>query len=391
MRDLKFVRKKENTERYVDNIFSVVNAAKADPNGINATAGCLYDEEGKLFTFKCVFEEEAKIPAARRAAYASSPAGNSDYIELVSDFVLDGRVSNHHKAIATPGGTGAIATAVSSCLDEGDHIIYPKIAWGNYKVIASEHNLAVSTYDVYDLNDLFEKIDAVPGKVFLVINSPCENPLGQAYSLDEWKKIIAKLNSLNKEAVLLCDIAYIDYANGDPKAYFSLFNELSDNVLVLLCASCSKAFSYYGQRLGALIAIHNDEGFLDHYINLCSRLARATWSNLNNAAMINIAAVLKDRREDYERELTAARKMLKDRSELFIRQAKDCGLELYTSCDGFFVTIVCKDNASRDQFHQKLIDAHIYTIKVNQGIRVGLCSVPLKTVDGLAGRIKELM
>ena len=190
---------------------------------------------------------------------------------------------------------------------------------------------------------------------------------------------------------MLCDIAYIDYANGDPKAYFSLFNELSDNVLVLLCASCSKAFSYYGQRLGALIAIHNDEGFLDHYINLCSRLARATWSNLNNAAMINIAAVLKDRREDYERELTAARKMLKDRSELFIRQAKDCGLELYTSCDGFFVTIVCKDNASRDQFHQKLIDAHIYTIKVNQGIRVGLCSVPLKTVDGLAGRIKELM
>ena len=133
MRDMKFVRKKENTERYVDNIFSVVNAAKADPNGINATAGCLYDEEGKLFTFKCVFEEEAKIPAARRAAYASSPAGNSDYIELVSDFVLDGRVSNHHKAIATPGGTGAIATAVSSCLDEGDHIIYPKIAWATTK------------------------------------------------------------------------------------------------------------------------------------------------------------------------------------------------------------------------------------------------------------------
>ena len=43
------------------------------------------------------------------------------------------------------------------------------------------------------------------------------------------------------------------------------------------------------------------------------------------------------------------------------------------------------------QSHQKLIDHHIYTIKVNKGIRLGLCSVPYATVDGLAGKIKELM
>ena len=388
---MKFVRKKENTDRYVDTIFSVVGAAKADPVAINATAGCLYDEEGKLLTFKSVYEQEAKIPAARRAAYASSPAGNKDYIELVSDFVLDQRVSNHHGAIATPGGTGAIATAIMSCLDEGDTVIFPEIAWGNYKVIAAEHNLKMLNYDVYDLQDLFDKIDSVDGKVFVIINSPCQNPLGQAYSYEEWKKIFDKLNSLDKEAVLVCDIAYIDYATGDPKAYFSLFNEIRDNVLVLLCASCSKAFSDYGQRLGALIAVNNDPEFLDHYINLCSRLARATWSNLNNAAMINIAEVLRDHRQEYDQELEEAKQMLKKRTDLFIRQAKDCGLELYTSCDGFFVTIRYDDNKKRDEDHLKLIDHHIYTIKVNKGIRVGLCSVPLKTVDGLAYKIKELI
>ena len=47
---MKFLKENENTQRYVDSIFSVVNAAKADPLAINATAGCLYDEEGKLFT-----------------------------------------------------------------------------------------------------------------------------------------------------------------------------------------------------------------------------------------------------------------------------------------------------------------------------------------------------
>ena len=73
--------------------------------------------------------------------------------------------------------------------------------------------------------------------------------------------------------------------------YFKLFNDISDNLLVMIGASCSKAFSYYGQRLGLLITINNDKEFLDHFTNLASRLARATWSNVNNAAMLVIADV----------------------------------------------------------------------------------------------------
>ena len=388
---MRFVKENENTARYVDNIFSVVNAAKADPEAINATAGCLYDEEGKLLTFKSVYETEQTITPIQRASYAASPAGNPDYNEAVMDFVLEGRVTNHHAAIASAGGTGAIYTAVRTCLSDGDTILYPQIAWGNYKVIADEYNLKPLTYDIYDLNDLLNKIDSVEGKVFLIVNSPCENPLGCCLSYEEWQRVIDKLNHLNKEAVLLCDIAYIDYANNDPKKFFELFNDLNDDVLVLIAASCSKAFSYYGQRLGVLIAIHNDSEFLDHYVNLCSRLARATWSNLNNAGMRNIAKVLTDHKEEYLKELDEAKRMLKRRTDLFLAQAQECGLELYRFNDGFFVTVKMNDNESRDAFHKRLIDHHIYTIKVNKGIRLGLCSVPLTVVDGLANKIKELM
>ena len=388
---MKFVKENENTNRYVDNIFTVVNAAKKDPDGINATAGCLYGEDGKLLTFKCVYDAEKSITPIQRASYAASPTGNKPYIEAVKRFVLEDYVTNNYDGIATPGGTGAIYTAIKTCLNDNDTIIYPKISWGNYKVIADENNLNVLTYDAYDMNDLFDKIDSVEGKVFVVVNSPCENPLGLSYSYEEWKMIVDKLNSLNKEAVLLCDIAYIDYANGDNKGFMRLFNELSDDVLVLIAASCSKAFSYYGQRLGALIAINNDKEFIEHYTNLCSRLARATWSNLNNAAMLNIADVLDNHYDEYKKELEDAKQMLKKRVNLFIRQAEECGLELYRFNDGFFVTLKMKDNETRDQYHQKLIDNHIYTIKVNTGIRLGLCSVPYDTVDGLAKKLKDLM
>lgn len=388
---MRFVRTNENTERYVDNIFSVVNMAKQDKDGINATAGCLYDEDRVMFTYKCVDDSEKKITAIQKASYAQSPAGNTDYLEMLSGFVLEDKVKNNHACIATPGGTGALTTAISMCLDVSDTIIYPEIAWGNYRVIANEKGLRPLTYDVYDLNDLFEKIDSIDGKVFVIINSPCQNPLGHSYSYEEWKMIMDKLNSTGKETVLLCDIAYIDYANGDPKKYFELFNDISDDLLVMIGASCSKSFSYYGQRLGLLVAINNDRQFVDHFINLASRYARATWSNVNNAGMLVVADVLKNHYDEYARELEDAKAMLKKRVDLFVEQADEAGLELYKFSDGFFVTMKMADNEERDRVHQILIDHHIYTIKVNKGIRLGLCSVPLKTVDGLAGKIKGLI
>lgn len=388
---MKFVKENENLEKYVDNIFSVVNAAKADPGCINATAGCLYDEDGKMFTYKCVAQAEDRLTSIQKAAYAASPSGNKSYLDAVSEFVLENNVTNNYTALATPGGTGALSTAISMCLDEDDTIIFPEIAWGNYKVIANEKNLKVLTYDPYDLDDIFNKIDSVDKKVFLIVNSPCQNPLGYSYTLDEWKKIVDKLNNTGKETILLCDIAYIDYANDNPKESFKLFNDISDNLLVMIGASCSKAFSYYGQRLGLLITINNDKEFLDHFTNLASRLARATWSNVNNAAMLVIADVLDNHFDEYKKELDDAKAMLKKRVSLFVEQARENELELYKFSDGFFVTIKVADNKLRDEIHQRLIDNHIYTIKVNKGIRLGLCSVPLKIVDGLANKIKELM
>ena len=388
---MKFLKPSENLDKYVDNIFSVVNAAKNDPEAINATAGCLYDEDGKMFTYDCVSEVENSITPIRKSAYAQSPAGNKSYLESLSRFILEDRVTNHNACLATPGGTGAISTAVRMTLEEGDTIIYPEIAWGNYKVICNENNLKYINYDVYDLDDLFNKIDSVTGKVFLIVNSPCQNPLGHSYTYEQWEKIVGKLNSLDRETILLCDIAYIDYAGSDPKKYFGLFNDIGDHMLVLIAASCSKAFSYYGYRLGMLIAINNDEEFLDHFINLASRFARATWSNINNAGMLTVAEVLDHHYDEYRKELEEARKMLKRRVDLFVEQAEENKLELYTFSDGFFVTIRMKDNEERDKVHQRLIDSHIYTIKVNKGIRLGLCSVPYETVDGLAKKIKELM
>lgn len=386
---MRFVRKNVDTSKYVDNVFSVSKLAKEDPEGINATTGCLYTEEEKLLTYNTVFDNEDSITDIQNASYAS-PEGNKEYLSLITSHVLENRINKPIETLATPGGTGAIYLAIKSCLSEGDTIILPEVAWVNYKVIAQELNLKVVNYDVYNLDSLFKAIDSVNEKVFVVINSPSHNPCGHGYTYDEWEKIVDKFNSLKQEVVLLNDIAYLDYSLSNAKEYFGLFNRINDNVLVVFAYSCSKSFSYYGKRLGAFIVVNNDQEFVEHYANMCARLARTTWSNCNNGAMLNIVSLLKNHHDEYIKERDDSIKMLLNRASVFINQAKENNLPVYPYTSGFFVTLKIEDLKIRDEVHQRLIDNRIYTVKVNKGIRIGICSLPTKKVDGLAGRIKNI-
>ena len=50
-----------------------------------------------------------------------------------------------------------------------------------------------------------------------------------------------------------------------------------------------------------------------------------------------------------------------------------------------------RDNALRDVFHESLMKQHIYTVKVNKGIRVAVCSLSSEKCRGLAKRMKEIL
>lgn len=388
---MKFVKESLDTKMFVDGVFTIADKAKADPEATIAVIGCLTDEEGKLLTYNTVYEGEKRLKPVQRASYAQSCAGNADYNEAIRNYILENRVNIPSGAMATAGGTGAIYTAMHMCLDEGDTMAYPEVSWGNYRIMADENKIKSVTYDIYDLNSLFKVFDEAEKKVFVIINSPCENPCGHAYSYEEWEKIIDKANNCGKEVVMLCDMAYLDYAVEGSKDFFKLFNKINENVLVMMAVSTSKSFSYYGERLGALLLINQSEEYIAHFINVGARLLRTTWSNVNNGAMCNVTDILTNHLDEFKKEVEESRLMIKQRADIFVSEAKECGLPIYEYSAGFFVTIKFDDNGERDVVHERLMDNHIYTVKVNKGIRIAVCSVPVETAKGLAKRIKELL
>lgn len=405
-----FVKKSANKTPIVDTVFAIVAKAKeaklavGEENVIDATIGSLYGEDGKIVAYKTIFDSFDEIPSARKAGYAASFQGNPDYRKLCEEWTLGkGNVDLECSVIATPGGTGAVSLTMSEFLEVGETVIIPSIAWGSYALMAQDKQLNVARYEMFDrdhlnLNSIKEQVNALKGKqnrIVLVVNDPCHNPTGYTMTNNEWEELIKFLNEVGKTTpcIILNDIAYIDYAYdvAHSRDYMKVFAKMSENVMVVIAMSCSKTCTSYGMRCGAaVICAHSKEDVREAEI-VFEKSARALWSNINNAAMINFVNVIENHEDEFNKEKDYYIDLLKERSDIFIKEANECGLEYYPFKEGFFVTIKVEDNTLKAKYHEVLMENHIYTVQVNKGIRVATCSLPVEKAKGLAKRMKEIL
>lgn len=399
---MSFIRSDADLKPIVDTVFSVAAKARQDlsPETVNATIGTLYGEDGKLVALRSVFDHYDALDQRVKASYAVSFDGNPTYRKAVWDWLTQGTgLDLPHCVIATPGGTGAISMALGTFLARGESVILPDIAWGTYRLMAGEMGLKVVSYslfsgDAFDLGSVAECLEEVmerQGRVVMVINDPCHNPTGYSLTTGEWEKLVELLNRTARKGpvVLIDDVAYLDYANdlAHCRDYMKLWEKLSGNVLVTVAFSCSKSLTSYGLRCGAAVVIGQDAQAVRQAEIVMEKAARATWSNTANAAMENFTWVVTENRTAFLEEKQQYIDLIQKRSQLLISEAEQCGLKLYPYQEGFFVTVTMPDNARRDNVHAELMARHIYTVAVNRGIRLAVCSLPLAKVAGLAEKV----
>lgn len=407
---MSFVKENVNKTPIEDTVFAIVKKAKEAKAAIgaehvvDATIGSLYNEEGTIVAFDSVFTPYNEIAKETKAAYAASFIGNDSFRKQVYEWIVGGTGSTlAHSVIATPGGTGAVAITLQEILDEGETVILPEIAWGSYKLMATMDNLNVKSYALFEgdhfnltsLKETCREVMKTQKKLLLVINDPCHNPTGYSMSIEEWKEVVEFLNECSREVpvVLLNDIAYIDFSYDleHCRDYIKTFNGFTENVMAVIAFSCSKALTSYGLRCGAAILMAQTEAAVRDVEIVFEKAARATWSNIPNAAMENFTYVTTTNYDAYMKEKAMYVDLLKQRSEIFTSEADACGLVYYPYKEGFFVTVKIEDNDLRDTFHELLMKQHIYTVKVNKGIRVAVCSLSTEKCKGLAKRMKDIL
>ena len=106
--------------------------------------------------------------------------------------------------------------------------------------------------------------------------------------------------------------------------------------------------------------------------------------------MTSISNVLNKNHDEFIKEKELYINLLKERSDILLKEAKENELPIYPYKEGFFITIKV-DNSIKDKYHQELIKENIFTVQVNEGIRVAVCSLPINKCYGLSKRLKDIL
>ena len=405
---MNFIKESADKNPIVDTVFAIVrkaNAAKETfgaENVIDATLGSLYSEDGNLVAMDSVFKSFDEITPKQKAGYAAGFLGNADFRTLCTQWTVGG-TNLASSVVATPGGTGAVSLGIGEFLETGETVVIPDIAWTSYAIMAQDKQLKAVKYSMFDENDNFnladikEKVNNLKGKqnrIVIVVNDPCHNPTGYSMSDAEWKEFIAFLNKVGETTpcIILNDIAYIDYSYNlsHSRDYMKNFEAMSENVMVVVAMSCSKTLTSYGMRCGAAVIAAKSAESVKLAEVVFEKSARALWSNVNNGAMHNFCNVMRNHYDEFMAEKAEYIKLLKERSDIFKAEAAQCGLALYPYSEGFFITVKV-DNAIRERYHEALMENNIFTVQVDKGIRVAVCSLPVNKAKGLAAKMKNIL
>ena len=152
----------------------------------------------------------------------------------------------------------------------------------------------------------------------------------------------------------------------------------------------SKSYTFYGQRTGALIGISASQKVIDEFKDVSKYSCRATWSNINRGAQALLVKLNadKDLAAHYEWERNELYHMVQRRADIFVDEAKACGLRIVPYKGGFFIAIPADNPAA---VCQKLHDDLIFAVPLKLGIRVAACSTSFEKMHGLAEKICRAM
>lgn len=383
-------------------------ACKTNPEAVNATVGMLYEDDTSFTYFDSILKISNNLEPVQYLPYTSTPGG-ADFTEAIAKWSFRQHYDFYNKEMhfavnATPGGSGAISSSIANYLDTNDDFLVPSVYWDPYAIMASEQEVNLKTYNLFDSNGDFDLGDFEAkiaesaknqNKILILINDPCQNPTGYTLKRSEWESVIEILGKFSSQGIpttLIYDMAYVDYHKDGLDASrmpFDVFKNAHEDLLIICAFSGSKTLSFYGMRIGAMIGLSKNEEIVDEFKRIISYSSRGRWSSTSHLGIRTIVELMnnEDAQKEFEAELGKAVDLLTKRGEIFVKEAEECGLETLPYKSGFFITL---PNCSNEVF-EKLMENNIYTIPLPGNlVRFAVSSIPTHLVYGLAQKVKRI-
>src|SRR3990167_134007 len=278
-------------EAPADPIFGLRTIFEADTRKekINLAVGVYQDEHLKTPLMNVVRKAKEKIASQDLVADYLPIDGLSDFCEALGELAF-GKTAweancNRIAVAQGLGGTGVLQVAGQFLTQEiGRKIAIPHPTWPNHRNIFLRAGMEIDSYPYYNKEGRSVDFDAIclfikqmEKRSILLLHPVCHNPTGTDLSREQWEELLSLIEE--KEIIPFFDFAYHGFGEGLDIDRSTLELFLNRGCEMIVAYSCSKNFSLYNQRVGALFIVTENPIVKLRVQSQVQRVIRSLYSN----------------------------------------------------------------------------------------------------------------
>src|SRR5450631_2965773 len=261
--------------------------ADSSPAKVDLGVGVYRDLSGNTPVLACVRRAEGAVLAAQTTKSYVAAAGREEFNTAVEEMVL-GQAHTARlrtRTVQTPGGCGALRVGAELIRAAAPavtvHISDP--TWGNHTPLLGSSGLRLERYPYYDtaahrlrFDAMLEHLDRAAEGDVILIHACCHNPTGADLEPAQWQQVAELL--VRRRLVPFLDLAYLGFAvdlDADAAGVRLVAEQVPE---ALIAVSFSKNLGLYRERVGALIAIGDNETRADAIVSHVLQIARSIYS-----------------------------------------------------------------------------------------------------------------
>lgn len=318
-----------------DVILGIAQAFRADssPLKVDLGIGIYKDDHGHSPVLPSVKAAEKWLLDHQNSKSYLSSAGNSEFNAAIAELLFgpefEARYEGRIRSIQTPGGSGALRVIGDFLRSSSpaSRIWLPNPTWATHQPIFAACGLNIQRYPYYDVSSgklLFDEMCAAlqgaRADDVIVLHGCCHNPTGEDLDRSHWGRVADLLEQTR--ATPLVDLAYQGFGDGlEEDAYAIRF--LAGRVPEMLVASsCSKNFSLYRDRVGALTTVAQNREASARLQEHMAKAVRSNYSMPPDHGASVVAHILKhpDQRAQWRHELEVMRNRIASMRNLLAQE-----------------------------------------------------------------------
>ena len=273
---------------------------------VNLSIGLYYNEDSIVPQLNAVKTAYKKIEATNDKVKLYLPMdGLKSYNQATQALILGQNSSAHHVGravtIQTLGGSGALkvgADFLKKYFPESD-IWVSQPTWENHIAIFNGAGINSHFYRYFDaatngvdIEGMLQDLAQLPAKAIVLLHPCCHNPTGADLTPDEWDQVIAVLKQ--RDLIPFLDIAYQGFGQGLEQDAYAIRALDQSGMNFIVSNSFSKIFSLYGERIGGLTFVCDDQATAQKVLGQLKATVRRIYSSPPTTGALIVDQVLND-------------------------------------------------------------------------------------------------